>query len=365
MKVESHIELITRPMLESMVEEIQYLAVFFYKQNCRTCDQVIVELENIDDDCDMYGIQMVKLKDPQLAKRYGIKTFPALVYFRNGNPLTYDGDLKNEESVLEWLIDDDNRELEDEIEAVNYRMLDKLLETSPFMAVFFYDDECIECEAILEQLENIDDEADIYGIDFVKNNDPHAAKQYNIYNTPALVYFRKMTPIVYDGDLMDDERILEWLTSQDVFEIKDEIEEVNRKMLEKLLDENEFVAVYFYEDDCPECNEVLEGLERIDDETDALDITFVKINDPRYAKKYGVNKLPALVYFRRKFPSIYRDSLLGESDVLDWLTTNRYKQMELGVFMYAIIALAVTFMFYTAFLMFGLKPREPEKKKEE
>ena len=47
------------------------------------------------------------------------------------------GDLKNEESVLGWLIDDDNRELDDEIEAVNGRMLDKLLETSPFMAVFF------------------------------------------------------------------------------------------------------------------------------------------------------------------------------------------------------------------------------------
>lgn len=39
------------------------------KQNCRTCDQVISELENIDDECDMYGIQMVKLKDPPLAKR--------------------------------------------------------------------------------------------------------------------------------------------------------------------------------------------------------------------------------------------------------------------------------------------------------
>ena len=31
MKVENHIELITRPMLETMVEETQYLAVFFCK----------------------------------------------------------------------------------------------------------------------------------------------------------------------------------------------------------------------------------------------------------------------------------------------------------------------------------------------
>ena len=61
------------------------------------------------------------------------------------------------------------------------------------------------------------------------------------------VYFRRMSPVVYDGDLMDGEMILGWLTSQDVFETKDEIEEVNRKLLEKLLDENEFVAVYFCE----------------------------------------------------------------------------------------------------------------------
>ena len=49
------------------------------------------------------------------------------------------------------------------------------------------------------------------------------------------------------GDMTDDEKVLSWLTSQDVLEIKDEIEEVNRKMLDKLLDENDFVAVYFCE----------------------------------------------------------------------------------------------------------------------
>merc|ERR1712203_1202679 len=103
---------------------------------------------------------------------------------------------------------------------------------------------------------------------------------------------------------MDGERILEWLTSQDVFETKDEIEEVNRKLSEKLLDEN-------------------------------------------------------------KFPSIYRDNLFDEDTILEWLTSNRYKQLELGVFMYAIVSLAITFMCYTAFLLFGLKPKEPEKKKEE
>ena len=45
MKVESHIELITRPMLETMVEETQYLAVFF----CKTVDNETDSVQYTDD----------------------------------------------------------------------------------------------------------------------------------------------------------------------------------------------------------------------------------------------------------------------------------------------------------------------------
>jgi hypothetical protein len=61
------------------------------KLNCHICEEILEGLENIDDECDVYGIHLVKIQDPQLAKRYSIKTFPALVYFRNGNPLLYEG----------------------------------------------------------------------------------------------------------------------------------------------------------------------------------------------------------------------------------------------------------------------------------
>lgn len=111
----------------------------------------------------------------------------------------------------------------------------------------FLDDEedCPECQDILESLEQIDGEVDQFGIDFVKISSPEAAAKYNIVNIPSLVYFRKQTPMFYDGDLHQVDRVLQWLTSQEVFELKNEIEEVNRKMLDKLLDENEFLAVYF------------------------------------------------------------------------------------------------------------------------
>lgn len=56
---------------------------------------------------------------------------------RNGNPLLFEGDMQNEKSVLEWLIDDDNRELADEIEEVNERMLERLMSESSLLVVFF------------------------------------------------------------------------------------------------------------------------------------------------------------------------------------------------------------------------------------
>jgi hypothetical protein len=43
--------------------------------------------------------------------------------------------------------------------------------------------------------------------------------------------------------------------------LADEIEDVNARMLEKLIDDKPFLAVLFYGEDCDECNEVLKELE--------------------------------------------------------------------------------------------------------
>ena len=64
--------------------------------------------------------------------------------------------------------------------------------------------------------------------------------------------------------------------------------------------------------DCEVCEDVLRELERIDDEADDLDVMFVKIKDMRYAKKYGITTIPTLVFFRKRFPSVYR----GQSHIL-------------------------------------------------
>lgn len=98
---------------------------------------VLGELEKIDDDCDKHGIQFVKIEDPDAAKEFGIDQIPALVYFEKEIPNLYDGDLENEDEILEWLVS----QLEsDEIEDVTDEMLDKLIKDGKTIAVLFCKD---------------------------------------------------------------------------------------------------------------------------------------------------------------------------------------------------------------------------------
>jgi len=47
---------------------------------------------------------------------------------------------------------------------------------------------------------------------------------------------------------------------------------------------------------------------------------------------------------------------MEEIEVLEWLRKNRFRQPELNIFMYALIAITLAFVVYTAFLLQCFKP---------
>ncbi|KAB7495240.1 hypothetical protein Anas_04501, partial [Armadillidium nasatum] len=314
-----------------LVQDIFYLSftLLVDKRNCKDCDKVLGELENIDDDSENFGVQFVKVADKKLAKSYGIKTFPALSYFRNKEPMHYE---------------------------------DK--------------HDCRKCVKVLAELENIDDDADQLGIAFVKINDPELADEYSLGTLPALVYYRRRIPVVYDGDLLNEDKVLEWLVAnKNTGDDDDTIEDVTLGLLNTLIDSMDHLAVIMYDRDekddmqilteleniddeldkegihivkiCDESalrefgiestpalvyfeNEVddeedgesqqaLAELENIDDECDSHGIVFVKIDNKEEAAEYGIDNFPTMVYFEKSIPSVYFGSLLAEDEVLDWL----------------------------------------------
>lgn len=52
-----------------------------------------------------------------------------------------------------------------------------------------------------------------------------------------------------------------------------------------------------------------------------MGIAFVKISDEGMLREYDLDPLPALVFFREKFPMIYPGALDREELVLEWLVS--------------------------------------------
>lgn len=97
----------------------------------------------------------------------------------------------------------------------------------------------------MDELENIDDELDETGIIFVTTEDTSLAKKYSIKSFPSLIFFRNKEPLIFKGDIEDEDDVLSWLTDENTLEIPGKIEEVNSKMLESILTENDYVVVFF------------------------------------------------------------------------------------------------------------------------
>lgn len=78
-----------------------YLSFFSAKNDCEECDKLEDALFHIREDLvDSLNAWVVKAVNSQLVRIYNPSKEPALVFFRHGVPLLYDGGLYNLDSIL-------------------------------------------------------------------------------------------------------------------------------------------------------------------------------------------------------------------------------------------------------------------------
>ena len=91
--------------LLKMIENTEAVAVFLYShEECETCLDVLQALENIDDDADRQNIGLVKTTDAEFAESIGITEFPSLVFYKDGTPNLFDGDIAGRVTRLAYLV---------------------------------------------------------------------------------------------------------------------------------------------------------------------------------------------------------------------------------------------------------------------
>jgi len=315
---ENSIEDVTRERLDKLLDTKSFVAVYWYARNCKRSENILRDMELIDDDAKKSNIEFVKINDKRFGKSFGVKKFPALSFFRDRNIFIYDGDLKDEESVLEFITDEDNLAMPDKIEDVDAENLVSIVETDPFVTVFFYDESKVSSKA-LEHMEDIDDETDVFNIRFLRINDPELADDYSLPRIPCLVFFRREIPIVYAGDMNDENEMLEWLIkNQSSADDEDVLETVTAEQLEIMVDNVDNLMIYFY-DNTRLSMKVLDVMETIDDDCDRKDVVFVSVKDKTLAAKYNVDEFPTLMFFENQIPSVFDGELEKPEEILAWI----------------------------------------------
>ena len=316
------IEEVTEEILQTLIEEVDYVAVIFTgpcdeAAKNTECEEILEEVETIDDEVDAFGIVFVTTEDIKFAgTELSIRSFPSLGLFRNGNFLAYEGNLHNPQAVLTWLLDEDTLEIPGVIEKVGETMLNKILADERDVLCFFYEDEETRALAnIMKGLETVDDELDSRDIEFVKCADEDIEITFALDKLPSLVYFENKIPIEYDGNLNDPKEVVTWILE----ELENQaIRNVDEDTLERLVETSDDIVAIFYDGKKKKQKKFIEHLDTVDDDAEKLEIFMVKVDNPVIAKNYGLYALPAVIHFEEGIPNIY-EGAPSPAAILNWL----------------------------------------------
>ena len=157
---------------------------------------------------------------------------------------------------------------------------------------------------------------------FVRILDPLLAEDYSLWTLPALAFFRHSTPILYTGDINNQEEVFEFLFQNKYTADEDiDLEEVDEEKLEILINHIDFVVVLFYKENDAASKQAQLDVDSIDDNLKERSISVVKTRNKDQIEMYEIDILPKLVYFESEIPTFWPDEapLVGNETILQWI----------------------------------------------
>ena len=223
-KEEPEIEVVTKQMLEEILEEEEFVIVL-YTGTCEgkqeLCEELLEHLEELDDEFDTKGVAFVQTPDEEYPLlKHSLTKLPAIGIYRNRDHfLLYEGDLLEkveisylvlgsqlspylQDDISNWLNDVENLKIDGKIEKVNEKLLAYLYDNEDNLVVFFYEETDRDADEIAEGLETIDDELDVKDFTKVKTCDKGIEINYGLIGLPKVVYFQSGIPIIFTGNII-------------------------------------------------------------------------------------------------------------------------------------------------------------------
>ncbi|XP_046962907.1 thioredoxin domain-containing protein [Vanessa cardui] len=188
--------------LLQFIKEEEKLIVLFSKQNCAICDKFEKTLDSLYEDFQKHlNAETIKAVNSHLARLYCPTKEPAIVFFRHGVPLLYDGDA-DENEVYGFLEKNQSPAVKELTDKIFEHMTQAATgATTGDWFVMFYGASCVECQRLHAVWEGVG--ATLRGRINVARMDANlaglnTAKRFKVKKLPAFLFFRLGKVYRYD-----------------------------------------------------------------------------------------------------------------------------------------------------------------------
>lgn len=198
----SELERVSDDELMNLIRTEKYVIVLFTAHDCDPCDKFENEMLGLREHLvDALGAWIVKAEDSQMTRLYSPTREPALVFFRHGVPLLYDGPL-NDELILHTLNDNKEpsvKELTDE----NFEHLTQVSTgaTTGDWFVLFFTNDCVDCQRLQARWEAVGARLKTrMNVARVNRGTTGAAtaRRFGVFHVPQFILFRQGKMYNYD-----------------------------------------------------------------------------------------------------------------------------------------------------------------------
>lgn len=189
------LEIVSDEELLNLIRSEKYVIVLFTKKDCDACDNYENELTVLREDLvDSVNAWVVKAVSSQLVRLYNPNHEPALVFFRHGIPLLYDGPI-NDELILHTFTNNKEptvKELTDE--TFEHLTQASTGATTGDWLVMFYTNECADCQRLQARWEAVGAQLKSR-MNVARVNKGGAggvtARRFDVFDVPSFILFRQ------------------------------------------------------------------------------------------------------------------------------------------------------------------------------
>ncbi|XP_012268949.1 uncharacterized protein LOC105693526 [Athalia rosae] len=193
----SPLETVSDDDLMNLIRTEKYVIVYFTKKDCEQCDAIENELVHLREDLvDSLGAWVVKALNSQMVRLYSPNKEPALIFFRQGIPLLYDGLAKFDDEKLLQTFTDNKEPVVKELTDDTFEHLTQASSgaTTGDWLIMFYSTDCVDCQRMGALWEAVGAELkQKMNVARVNKQTTGAStgRRFNVFDVPSFILFRQ------------------------------------------------------------------------------------------------------------------------------------------------------------------------------